>query len=118
MENKKNELDYLLKNAMQFADGEIPEPDAAGYKKLRKRVGARKAYKTPFLKLLNLEVKLYQAALTVIGVAILCFVLKPVTIPANTIEPDTQTTDTASVFKVSSLKNDSFLVKNFTSTIY
>jgi hypothetical protein len=118
MENKKNELDDLLQHAMQFADGEIPEPDAAIHKKLRKRVGARRVYKNPFVKLMNINVKLYQAAITVVGVAILCFVLKPVSIPANNNINDIQAPDTATVFKGSSLKNDSFLVKNFTSTIY
>jgi hypothetical protein len=118
METQNNNPDDLLRNAMQFGENELPEPDRDIYFSLRKKVIARKTSKNPFLRLLNFEVKLYQAALAVAVVAIICLVLRPATILENTNGTGPLVADTTTVFKGSSLKNDSFLVKNFTSTIY
>ena len=118
METQKNEMDDLLKNAMQFTDGEVPEPDGKVYKKLRNRVGKRKVGKNPFLRLLTFEVKLYQAALAVASVAVICLMLRPATVSPDVNGGGLAGADTATAFKGSSLKSDSFLVRNFTSTIY
>jgi len=118
METQKNEMDDLLKNAMQFSEDEIPEPDKRTYEKLRKRVGARKIYKNPLVRLLTFEVKFYHAALAVAAVAVICLVLRPAAIPQNSEDIGLNGADTATAFKGSSLKSDSFLVRNFTSTIY
>ena len=118
MDTHKNEMDDLLSNAMQFTEGEIPEPDKALYNKLRKKVDARKPKGNPFSRLFNLEIKLYQAALAVAVVAIICLVFRPATLPQDTGNIGMPGSDTATAFKGSSLKSDSFLVKNFTSAIY
>ncbi len=118
MDTPKNEMDDLLSNAMQFTEGEIPEPDKARYNKLRKKVGARKPKTNPLARLFNLEIKLYQAALAVTAVAIICLVFRPAIIPQGTENMGMPGSDTATAYKGSSLKSDSFLVKNFTSAIY
>jgi hypothetical protein len=118
METQKNKMDDLLKNAMQFGENEIPEPDKRVYKKLRKRVGVGKVYKNPILRFLTFEVKFYQAAIAIAAVAVICLVLRPATAPQNSDDTGLTGADTATAFKGSSLKSDSFLVRNFTSTIY
>ena len=118
METQKNEMDDLLKNAMQFGKNELPEPDKKVYKKLRSQVGAKKAYKNMFARLLTFEVKFYQAALAMAAVAVICLVLRPAALPQNSDDLGLNGSDTAAAFKGSSLKSDSFLVRNFTSTIY
>ena len=118
MDTHKNEMDDLLNNAMQFTEGEIPEPDKAMYNKLRKKVSSRKPKTNPFARLLNIEIKLYQAALAVTAVAVICLVFRPATFPQGAGNIGMPGSDTATAFKGSSLKSDSFLVKNFTSAIY
>lgn len=118
MDTNKNEMDELLKKAMQFTEGELPEPDKANYNKLHKKVAARKVNKSPWAKFFALEIKLYQAVLATATVAVICILLRPAALPQNTNVLGQPGADTATAFKGSSLKSDSFLVRNFTSSIY
>ena len=122
MENKKNELDELLKSRMQFAEGEEPEPNVHIQKTLRKKVEQRKENNHAFsmlLRLMNTDIKLYHAGLAVAAVAMVFVLLRPVApnpITTNNGVGGTQVADTAG--NSSSLKQDSFLVKNFSTTFY
>jgi hypothetical protein len=122
MENKKNELDELLKSRMQFAEGEEPEPEAHIQKALRKKVEQRKANNHAFnmlLRVMNTDIKLYHAGLAVAAVAMVFILLRPVApnpVTTNNGVGGTQVADTAG--NSSSLKQDSFLVKTFSTTFY
>ena len=118
MENNKNELDELLKQSMQFSGGEIPEPDKASYNKLRKMIRPKNRPRNFFLRLLTVEVKLYQAGLALTAMALVFIMLRPVQVPQNTNDAGSGSSDTAAAFKGSSLKHDTFLVRNFSTSIY
>jgi hypothetical protein len=125
MENKKNELDELLKNAMQFAPGEEPEPAAYTQKALRKKVNGRKVnggnrFFIAILRYMNTEIKLYHAGIAVAAVAMVFIMLRPATMPTTGIESNagTQIADTSLAGNSNSLKQDSFLVKNFSTSFY
>jgi len=118
MENNRNELDELLKQSMQFSEGEIPEPDKASYNKLRKMIKSRKRPKNLFLRLLTVEIKLYQAGLALTAMALVFVMLRPVQLPQSPNDTGSGSSDTAAAFKGSSLKHDTFLVKNFSTSIY
>ena len=118
MENKRNELDELLKGNMQFDENELPEPDKGSYMKLRGMIKPQKNNRNVFLRLLTFEVKLYQAGLALAAVIIVMIMLRPIQVPQNIASPGSDSSDTASVFKGSSLKHDTFLVRNFSTSIY
>jgi hypothetical protein len=122
MENKKNELDDLLKNAMQFTKEEEPEPASHIQQSLRKKVEQRKANKNVFatiLRFMNTDIKLYHAGLAVTAVAVVFILLRPVAPTPTTTDNGvggTQVADTAG--NCNSLKQDSFPVKNFSTSFY
>jgi hypothetical protein len=118
MENNRNELDELLKQSMQFSEGELPEPDKNSYNKLRKMIKPQNRPKNFFLRLLTVEIKLYQAGLALTAMAIVFIMLRPVQLPQNTNDTGSGSSDTAAAFRGSSLKHDTFLVKNFSTSIY
>lgn len=64
-----NELDNLLKHAMQFDSGEVPEPDSAIQKGLRKKLKgqtpAKNRYIASLASQLGLDIKLYYLGLAV-----------------------------------------------------
>ena len=122
MESKKNELDDLLKNVMQFTKEEEQEPAAYIQQLLRKKVEQRKKHKNLFatiLRFMNADIKLYHAGLAVTAVAVVFVLLRPVAPAPTTIDNGvggTQVADTAG--NCNSLKQDSFLVKNFSTSFY
>ena len=118
MENNKNELDDLLKQSMQFSEGEIPEPDKARYNMLKKLIKPENKPRNIFLRLLTIEIKLYQAGLALTAVVLAFLMLRPVQAPQNINDAGSGSSDTAAAFKGSSLKHDTFLVKNFSTSIY
>jgi len=74
----KNELDDLLKRAMQFNNGELPEPDPRIQKRLRKKLIRNSAIKhnrflSGLITFLNIDIKLYHAGIG-IAVAIMLFI--------------------------------------------
>jgi len=118
MENKRNELDELLKRNMQFGENELPEPDKNSYLKLRGMIKPQKRNQNVFFRLLTFEVKLYQVGLALAAVIVVMIMLRPIQAPQNITAPGSDGSDTASVFRGSSLKHDTFLVRNFSASIY
>ena len=118
MENK-NELDDFLKRNLQFDANEMPEPDPRIQKKLRKRVERNKTFKSnrfmsALVQFLTMDIKLYHAGIAIAAVSIIFLALRHTTeTPAHfghhIIVADTNTG--------TSLKEEGFLVKNFSTTI-
>jgi hypothetical protein len=111
-----NEMDDLLKHSMQFDANEIPEPDPEMQKRLRKKVEARKRsrFTTGILNFLNMDIKLYHAGLAMAIVALLLVVLRH---PAEAPKQYNQGVILADTSIGTSLKDDTFLVKNFSARI-
>jgi len=116
----KNEFDDLLKRAMQFESGELPEPDPSIQKRLQKKVkknaiNKNKSFFSSIVQFLNIDIKLYHAGIAIAATLLIFLVLRnnneaPATFKQKVIVADTNVG--------SSLKNDSFLVKNFSVSIY
>ncbi len=118
MEDKRNELDELLKRNMQFDENELPESDRNSYLKLRGMIKPQKNSQNALLRFLTFEVRLYQAGLALAAIVVVVIMLRPLQVPQNITSPGSDSSDTASVFRGSSLKHDTFLVRNFSTSIY
>jgi len=107
-------MDELLKTAMQ---NDIA-PDDAVRKALRKKVEEKKH--SPIIRYLNADIKLYQAVLAVAAVAVVIILLRPVGTGnnSNNISGGTLVADTSIAGQYNTLKQDSFLVRNFSTTVY
>jgi hypothetical protein len=114
----KNELDELLKKHMEFRKDEQIEPNPSIQNELRKKVQLRKKATTYHLldnlkNWLTVDIKLYQAGLAMSLVAILLITLRPVSEPLKNKEAGIMIADTTVTTNSNSIKQDSFLVKNF-----
>lgn len=110
--NTGDELNDLLKGAMQFEKGDVPEPNPAIHKRLRKKIKSRpKGLIQGLTRFLNLDIKLYQAGIAIATTTvIILLVLKCTTV--STPQPN-QNIIVADTNVGSTLLNDSFLVHNF-----
>jgi|GEM_PF-1547567 len=115
-----NGMDDLLKRAMQFDSGELPEPDPSMQTKLRKKVLRKKTlggnrFISVIIGFFNIDIKLYHAGLAMVGVALVLIIVH------STGERSTHAGDSIMVADTnsgSSLKDDTFLVRNFSAQIY
>jgi hypothetical protein len=118
METNKNELDELLKHAMQLNNDEVPEPSKDKFEELQSKVRRRGGLKNRgIVRMLSINIKLYQAFIATAAIVTAIIVLRPVANQqGNTIKGSI---DTAAVINgSSSMKHDSFLVRNFTTSVY
>lgn len=119
MENGELELDALLKRSMRFDTDELPEPDPKIQKILRGKVVLRKTPYNNFLnnvwRILTMDIKLYQAALALSLIVIFFITLLTCgTQSKNAAAEGKLLTDSSSTSNAPSLKQDSFLMQNFT----
>lgn len=107
-----DELNDLLKRAMQFEKGEMPKPEPDIHRRLRKKIKEQgKGFVPKLRQFLNLEIKLYHAGIAVAAtVVIIVLILKCTTV--STTRPN-QNIIVADTNVGSTLINDSFLVRNF-----
>jgi hypothetical protein len=115
----RNELDDLLKNSMQFDSGELPEPDPRSREKLRKKLKRKQlsnkhSLLSGLLNFFNMDIKLYHAG---IGLAIMLLIFLVFRNNNETPSKFRQELIVADTNIGSSLKQDSFLVKNFNVSI-
>ena len=118
----KKELDELLKKNMKFRNDELPELNPAYQNELRKKVQGRKAVLRDgavnrFLQWLNIDIKLYQAAMATCLVAVLVLIIKPVGTVSQNKGTSTIIAYTTVTHNSNSFKQDSFLVRNFSFTL-
>ena len=118
METRSNELDELLKRSMQLDNAEVPEPSVDRLNVLRNAIKRRGLKNKGIVRLLNVNIKLYQAVMATAAVVALVIVLRPAACNQGHTNSGGGSIDTASVFGGSSImKHDSFLVKN-SDTVY
>jgi hypothetical protein len=119
METNKNELDELLKHAMQLNNDEVPEPSKDRLEELRSKVRRRGLKNRGIVRMLNINVKLYQAFIATAAIVTAIIVLRPVANQQGNTIKGSGSIDTAAVLNgSSSMKHDSFLVRNFTTSVY
>lgn len=120
METNKNELDELLKHAMQLNNDEVPEPSKDKFEELQSKVRRRGGLKNRgIVRMLNINIKLYQAFIATAAIVTAIIVLRPVANQQGNTIKGSGSIDTAAVFNgSSSMKHDSFLVRNFTTSVY
>jgi hypothetical protein len=115
----RNELDDLLKNSMQFDDGKLPEPDPRIQERLRKKLKRKplpnsNGLLSYLVNFLNLDIKLYHAGIGLAAILIILLVFRNNTETPSKFKQELIVADTNTG---SSLKQDSFLVKNFNVSI-
>jgi hypothetical protein len=117
--DKKDKIDQLLRQSMQLNADELPEPNPDVQRILREKILARQAKQhwtsgvmQRLWSLLNTEVKLYQAGLS-LGVLALLFLWLPVGSPVPKTAEKALLADSIRPVNSSSVRQNKFLVQNF-----
>jgi len=119
MENDLFELEKLLKNSLQFEGNELPDPDPSILLDLRKKVLLRKRpdnnFISTFMRIMNMDIKLYKAGLAFSVMLIFFVTLLTCGSQSKTSDNEGKLfADSSSFSNSPSLKQDSFLMKNST----
>jgi hypothetical protein len=117
--DKNDDLEKMLHESMQWKEGEQPEPNPEIQQRIRARIQNPKQIMprqegllSRILILLNLEIKLYQAVLSlgVFAVLMICFPAgSPVPKPGESVV----LADSLKPNACSSAKENKFLIRNF-----
>jgi hypothetical protein len=117
--DKKDKVDQFLRQSMQLNADELPEPDAELQKRLRDKVAARKlkshwiwALLQRLWSMLNVEVKLYQAGLS-LGLLVFLFLWLPQQGSVQNTNGSDLLADSIHSKYSSSAKQNKFLIQHF-----
>jgi hypothetical protein len=117
--DKKDKVEQFLRQSMQLNADELPEPDAELQKRLRDKVAARKlkshwiwALLQRLWSMLNVEVKLYQAGLS-LGMLVFLFLWLPQQGSVQNTNGSDLLADSIHSKYSSSAKQNKFLIQHF-----
>ena len=117
--NKKDKLNRFLHQSMQLREDELPKSDEALRSMLRAKVKARqqntfwpKRFMEKIWRLLNIEIRLYQAGISLAAVAILMVWVPAITPVQKSVDSVLLADSTRTIYS-SSVKQNKFLIQNF-----